>query len=514
MVIINGATLSISEVVSVARNLEEVHLCGMARDKVKEVRKWVEGIVEKEQPVYGINTGFGALSEKRISHKDIKKLNRNLILSHAVAVGEPLPKDVVRAALLVRANTLACGFSGVREEIIDVLIEMLNKDVIPVIPSQGSLGSSGDLAQLCTLALSFSVGENLQDGQRGVVEFAGKQMNSDRAFRLAGIRPLCLQAKEGLAFSNGATFSAALASLAVYDAENLLRTANLSLAMTLEALLGSSAAFDKRIHKARRHPGQLWVAEQVNHLVASSSLIDKGERVQDAYSLRCAPAVQGAAYDTLLFVKDVVTREINAATDNPLIFEPLVALSGGNFHGEPLGFAMDYLAIALSEVASISERRTFRLLDDKLNGGLPLMLVHSQESAGLNSGLMMAQYTAASLVLENRVLATPDSVSSLPTSAGQEDHNANSMTAARHAALVLINVRKVLSIELLVAAQALDIRLHQMPFNKPGVLITQAHSKIRELVPYMEFDNWLGPIIEELDQIVFAGDLLLDHSSL
>jgi histidine ammonia-lyase len=316
-----------------------------------------------------------------------------------------------------------------------------------------------------------------------------------------------LGAKEGLALNNGATFSAAMAALAIFDAKKLLMAAELSLAMTLEAVMGCASAFDERLHQARGHAGQIRVARVVRELTRGSTLVDAYGRIQDAYSLRCGPQVQGIAWDTLSFARRTIEIEVNAATDNPLLFEPGIALSGGNFHGEPVGMVMDYLAIALAEIASISERRTFRLTDGHLNADLPPMLVDRLSAAGLNSGLMMPQYTAASLVLENQTLATPDSVHSLPTSAEQEDHNANSMTAARHAREVIANTAHVLAIELYTAARALDLRLRQDPDLELGQGTGKAYQKIREVVAYQPGDAWWGPEIDRVRRLILNNKL-------
>jgi histidine ammonia-lyase len=318
----------------------------------------------------------------------------------------------------------------------------------------------------------------------------------------AGLTRLELSHKEGLALTNGATFSAAVATLAVADAEHLFRAAEISLSMSLEALLGVSAAFDPRLHAARNHPGAQEVAESVRSLTAGSTLLDAEGRVQDAYSLRCAPQVQGAAWDTLAHVRAVISNEINAATDNPLLFGSGEVISGGNFHGEPVGMVMDFLGIAAAEVAAIAERRIFRLVDAKTNAGLPPMLVDSPQAAGLNSGLMMLQYTAASLVLENQTLSHPDSVHSLPVSAGQEDHNANSLTAAMHTRQILENCAHVLAIEVYCASRALDLRLRQLPDARMGAGVAQAHAQVREIVPYQPGDAWWEPEVESVKLLV------------
>ena len=324
----------------------------------------------------------------------------------------------------------------------------------------------------------------------------------------AGIPRVILQAKEGLAINNGATFSAAIAALTIHDAENLLNVSEISLAMSLEALLGVSDAFDPRIHAARHHPGQIAVAESIRRLTKGSALLDATDRVQDAYSLRCGPQIHGPARETLDFVKKITEREINAATDNPLLFGPKTALSGGNFHGEAIGMSMDFLSIALSEIGGVSERRVFRMTDANLNLGLPPMLVDTPQAAGLNSGMMMPQYTAASLVLENKALASPDSIHSLPTSAEQEDHNANAMTAARHARQIIQNTTHILAIELYTAARALDLRLRDHPQAQMGAGTGAAHARIRAEVPYQAGDALWGPEIERVRELVVSGELV------
>jgi histidine ammonia-lyase len=356
------------------------------------------------------------------------------------------------------------------------------------------------------MALVFTTDEFDREDDSGWAEYHGEIVSGKNAMARAGIARIRLGPKEGLAVNNGATFSAAIAALAIEDADALLDIADTALAMSLEAVLGCRSAFDPRLHIARGHAGQMRVASHVLQLTEGSDLLDAAGRIQDAYSLRCAPQVNGAARDTLSFVRSVIENEVNAATDNPLIFDDGDVISGGNFHGEPIGMVMDYLAIAMCEVAAISERRIFRLTDGKLNGDLPPMLVDHPDAAGLNSGLMMPQYTAASLVLENQTLATPDSVHSLPTSGEQEDHNANSMTAARHARQVLHNSTHVLAIEMYTAARALDLRLRQTPEKRMGGKTSQVFSKLRAKVPYQAGDAWWGPEIEQVKGMILNGD--------
>lgn len=509
MIAIDGNQLTIEEVVAVARHAAPVGLAAEARRRIEESYAWVQAIASHDKPVYGINTGFGIFADRRIPPQDSARLSRNLILSHAVASGPALPAEVVRAAMLIRANTLAGGHSGVSPAVVDTLLAMLNRGVTPIVPSQGSLGSSGDLAPLSHLALVFTTDELDREEESSQAEFGGQIMSGKAAMAAAGIQRLVLGPKEGLAVNNGATFSAALGALAVYDAAHLLSVAEVSLSITLEAVLGVKAAFDPRLHAARHHPGQMAVAERVRYLTQGSTLLDATGRVQDAYSLRCAPQVQGAARDTLDYTRQVISREINAATDNPLLFGPDEAISGGNFHGEPVGMVMDFLSIAVAEVGAIAERRIFRLLDGKLNAGLPAMLVDSPEAAGLNSGMMMPQYTAASLVLENQTLANPDSVHSLPTSAEQEDHNANSMTAARHTRQIIENTAHILAIEVYCAARAIDLRLREMPEAEPGRGVAAAHRLVRARVPYQAGDAWWAPEIESVKALIWSADFAI-----
>lgn len=498
MVSIDGHHLTIEEVVNVSRFNEKVEISELGINNIERSYINKMKIVNSGLPVYGINTGFGIFADKRIADQDSAKLSRNLIISHAVGTGTPLSNEIVRAAMLVRANTLAKGFSGVRVEVVQTLLDMLNNNLTPVVPSQGSLGSSGDLGPLSHMALVFTTDEIDDESESGFAWYGGEIHSGKTAMKLAGINRIVLGPKEGLAINNGATFSAGIAALCVHDADYLLKAAEMSLALSLEAMLGCEDAFDHRIHAARGQLGQLDVANHVRHLINNSTLINSAGRVQDAYSLRCAPQVQGIARDTLDFVRQIVQREVNAATDNPLIFDPGTALSGGNFHGEPVGVAMDFLGIVLSEIGSISERRVNRMTDANLNAGLPPMLVDHPEAAGLNSGLMMPQYTAASLVLENISLAHPDSVHSLPTSGEQEDHNANAMTAARHALQILMNTTHVLAIEFYTAARAIDLRFKIQPNAKLGDGTQKAYNLIRGDIPYKAGDALWGPEIEKV----------------
>jgi histidine ammonia-lyase len=505
MIEIDGNHLTIKDVVSVALKGEKVAIATQAITKINQSHHWVQEIIRKGKPVYGVNTGFGIFSDKHISTDDIQKLNRNLILSHAVGTGSDLPPEVVRAAILIRANTLANGHSGIRLEVVAALIDLLNKNITPCIPSQGSLGSSGDLPPLAHLALAITKDERDDENESGWVIFEGKKVRGKAGMEAAGIERLILGPKEGLAITNGATFSAAIAALTIQLANVLFTTAEVALAMSLESILGVSAAFDERLHTIRGQEGQSGVAERVRKLTRGSTLMNQSNRIQDVYSIRCAPQVQGPAWDTLKFVQGLISKEINAATDNPLIFEEGEAISGGNFHGEIVGMAMDYLKIAMAEVGAISERRIYHLTDSKLNSGLPPMLVGTCEAAGLNSGMMMPHYTAASLVLENQHLSHPDSTKSLPVSGGQEDHNANAMTAARHASQIAMNCAHIIATELYCAARALDLRMRNKPEAKMGDGIAKAHAIIRDSVPMHFEDSLWGTEIDQVQELVLAG---------
>jgi histidine ammonia-lyase len=507
MILLDGNHLKIHTLVAVARDHAEVNISAEGSENIRRSRGFLEKILQSGQPVYVINTGFGIFARQPISAEDSHRLSRNLILSHAVGTGAALPEEVTRAAMLVRANTLVKGYSGVRLEIVQTLVDMLNKGVTPVVPEQGSLGSSGDLSPLSHLALVFTTDPDDRLEDSGWASYQGRIMRGKEAMTSAGIPRLILEPKEGLAVTNGATFSAAIAALAAADARRLTAVAGQALALTMEAILGCSNAYDPRLHQARGQRGQIQAAEKVRELLEGSTFIDAACRVQDAYSLRCAPQVHGAVLDTLDFVEAIIQNEINAATDNPLIFAPGEALSGGNFHGEPVGMAMDFLGIALAELGAISERRIFRLTDGNLNGNLPPMLVDSHEAAGLNSGLMMPQYTAASLVLENQTLAHPDSVNSLPTSGEQEDHNANAMTAARHARQIAANVRHILAIELYTAARAIDLRKRQLLEAKLGRGTQKVYDQIREAVPYQPGDALWGAEIDVVRGLIESGEL-------
>ncbi len=514
MIKIDGQTLSLRQLVEVARNKAPVQLSKIGREKLNQANTWLQQLVDQQTPVYGINTGLGIFSDRKIQPTDSEKLSRKLILSHSVGLGSSLSDEIVRAAMLVRANALTAGHSGIRVEIVELLLEMLNRNIVPEIPSQGSLGSSGDLCMLSQLALVFTTDENDVEEQSGWAVFDNKRLTGKAAMKAAGLTRFILGPKEGLALSNGASFCAALAALVVEDALDLIDAAIGAMALSTEAVCGCSAAFDSRLNAARNQTGQQAIANAVQKMLDGSSLIDSSSRVQDAYSIRCTPQVLGPVLELLQFIQPQIEREINAATDNPLLFEDNVCLSGGNFHGEIIGMAMDFASIALAEMGAISERRIYRLLESATSAGLPAMLVDKPEDAGLNSGYMMPHYTAAALVMENQTLAHPDSVHSLPTSAGQEDHNANAWVATVHAKKILENVRNIIAIELFCATRAVELRLKLNPELHLGMGTQQVYEQMRTLLPAIEGgDQWWQPeilrIIKHLhdDTLKFPGIL-------
>jgi histidine ammonia-lyase len=505
MIELNGNDLSIEQVIRVAYQGEKVRLSKDALDAVESSHSILLDCLQKDVPFYGVNTGYGIFHTKKISKDQLLDLNRNLILSHAVAAGDELDIQIVRAAMLIRANTLAKGFSGIRLSVIQCLLDMLNKEVTPLVCSQGSMGSSGDLCQLAQLALVFTTDKQDLNAQSGYAYYAGKLLSGKDAMQAAHLERMVLEPKEGLALINGATFSAAIGTIVCWYGRQLCDLADAGLAQSMEALLGRKDAFDGRLHAARGLQGQIESAKNVRHALANSEFIDSSIQVQDGYALRCAPQVHGAVRDSLVHAEHILTSEINAATDNPLIFENGDVISGGNFHGEPIALVMDLLGIALAELGAISERRVFRLLDDHLNNGLPLMLISDGKKSGTESGLMIPQYTAASLVMENQHLANSDAVHSLPTSANQEDHNANSLTAARHALMITKNTLRVIAIEMYISAHAMDIRKKQYPDKKMGEGTQVFYEEIRTVVTFQEHDTLWGEEINKLLQHLEIG---------
>ena len=493
---LTGRDLSVADVVAVARGGRTVALAVEAADRMRASLAVITRVVGEGQAVYGVTTGFGDLANVRVEPEQVAELQRNLVRSHAAGVGEPLPVEVVRAMMLLRANGLAVGLSGVRPELAALLCGMLNAGVHPLIPSRGSVGASGDLAPLAHLA-------NVLIGEGEVVTADGTRPGGD-ALRAAGLTPLELGPKEGLALLNGTQLMAALATLALHDGMQLAGAADVIGAMSLEAMEGSAAAFDEALIAARPHPGQVAVAAHLRSLLTGSGIGEShrssAHRVQDAYSLRCMPQVHGAVRDALDQLERVLTVELNAVTDNPLVLPEGRIVSGGNFHGEPLALAIDYAKIALAELASISERRTARLVDAHLSGLPPFL----SEAPGLQSGLMIVQYTAAALVNEMQTLSHPSSVDTIPTSANQEDHVSMGATGALHLREVLDGTEAVLAIEALCAAQGLDFRAPVAPAPPLG----RAHARLRARVPHLGADRPPAPDIAAIRELLRSGDLL------
>lgn len=477
MVSLDGNSLTVEEVVRVAREYEPVAVSENGWRQVEASRQVVERLLNSELPVYGISTGFGDLSRIWISPSEREKLQRNLILSHAAGVGEHLSEDVVRAAILLRINSLVKGYSGIRPATVTMLLELLNRRVYPAVPCKGSVGASGDLSPLSHVALVL-MGE-------GKAFWQGKLVTGKEALTAAGLEPVALAAKEGLALINGTQIMTAVGALVLFDAARLMKEADIAAGMSLEALRGTRTAYDERIAMIRPHPGQLATSRNLLRLTADSRIMESHEncgKVQDAYSLRCVPQVHGASKDAVRRCLETISVEMNSATDNPLIFPDTgEVISGGNFHGQPIALAMDYLKTALAEIGSISERRINRMLDAHLSELPPFLTAYP----GVDSGLMITQYTAAALVSENKVLAHPACVDSIPTSANQEDHVSMGTIAARQAREILENVRHVIAIEMLVAAQGLDF----LQPLEPGAGVRAAHQAIRAEVPHLEEDR-------------------------
>jgi histidine ammonia-lyase len=521
--VLTGANLTISDVEAVARHGASTSLDDDARTRIQEARDVIEILVAEGAVVYGVTTGFGDLAMVSIPSSEATRLQENLLMSHATGVGSAFPREIVRAMLLLRANTLALGHSGCRPIIVDRLLDFLRLGIHPVVPEQGSLGASGDLAPLAHLALPL-IG-------RGHAEVNGAVVPGLIALRETGLEPLVLEAKEGLALLNGTQMMSAIAALLLADADRLVRTASVAAALSVEALLGTDVAFAAAYQLARPHPGQIAVAAELRHLLRDSELQHShhglAHKVQDPYSLRCVPQVHGAVRDALEHLRRVLDIELNSATDNPLVFagggvtDPHTlatgggrVISGGNFHGEPIALALDFAKLALAELGAISERRTALLVDPRLNGGLPAFLA---ASSGIDSGMMIYQYTAAALASENKVLAHPASADSIPTSANQEDHVSMGSIAARHARAVLEHVERIVAIELLVAAQALELRLAGVgavgakeaagPIV-PGAGVVQALARIRSRVRALDADREPGPDLAAATAIVHNGDLV------
>lgn len=490
-VFINGNNLTIEDVVNVCRNNYEVIITEEAIINVKKSRELVDKLVDEGKISYGITTGFGRFSDVAISREDSKLLQENLIISHSCGVGNPLSEDTVRAIMLLRVNNLAKGYSGIRLETLQTLVDMINKGVHPIIPEKGSLGASGDLAPLSHMVLTM-IGE-------GEAIYKGERMPSKWAMEKSGISIMdSLSSKEGLALINGTQVMTAIGLLATYDAMNLLKTADIAYCLTMEALNGITCAMDERVHKVRPHQGQINTAKNILDILKGSEMTSKqGEiRVQDAYSLRCTPQIHGASKDAIEYVMNKINIEINSVTDNPIIFaNEEEIISGGNFHGQPIALSFDFLGIALSEIANISERRLEKLVNPALNHGLPAFLVNH---GGLNSGFMIVQYSAASLVSENKVLTHPASVDSIPSSANQEDHVSMGTIAARKARDIMENARKVIAMEILSATQAIDLRGKK----SLGIGTEAAYSVVREHTSFVDKDRIMYIDINTIEDVI------------
>ncbi len=496
MTLVLEERLSLEDFVAVVRKGRRVEIGPAARERIRRARDRVEAILAVGIPVYGVNTGFGKFQNTRIEADKLKDLQRNLILSHAIAVGEPFPVEVVRGMLLLRAQSLSLGHSGVRECVVEALLAFLNHGIHPVVPSQGSVGSSGDLAPLAHMALAL-IGE-------GEVEYRGVIRPTEEVLAETGLSPLVLEAKEGLALINGTQAMTSLLALFTADIRTLLTTADIAAAMSIEALKGSHAPFEEGVVRLRPHPGAVETAANLRALLQGSEIKMSHEhcaKVQDAYSLRAVPQVHGASRDAVRHVGEVLRIEMGSVTDNPLVFpEEGRVISGGNFHGQPLALAADYAGIAAAELADISERRVEQMLNPALSG-LPAFLA---EQGGLHSGLMISQYTAASLVSENKILAHPASVDSIPTSANQEDHVSMGTIACRKARQIYENVLWVLAIEVVSAAQALDFH---KPLH-PGKGVEAVYEAVREAVPHLSTDRYLKPEVSKVREMIRNGELV------
>lgn len=502
-IILDGESLTFEQVLAVAYgepNNPRVFLSEKAKEQVNRSANAVQKLLERGEIAYGITTGFGAFKDKIISREEVELLQRNIVVSHAVGVGKPFDIPTTRAIMLIRANTLARGFSGIRLETLETLIELLNRGVHPIVPEKGSLGASGDLAPLAHVACVL-IGE-------GAAIFQGETLNGADALKKAEIEPRVLAAKEGLALTNGTTIMTAVGLLETARAKKLSDVADISGCLSLEALNGTVSAFDERIHALRPHPRQIDCAKNLRDILEESDFIRAFDKtnVQDAYTLRCIPQVHGACRDAISYAEWVVGIELNAVTDNPLIFcdencGDIEVVSGGNFHGEPLALASDYLAIALTELGNISERRLMRLTDECSNAGiLPAFLT---ENGGLNSGFMITQYTAAALCTENKILSHPASVDTIPSSANVEDHVSMGVTSVLKLRTIGENLEYILALELFAAAQGVDFRRRKIGINKNLGKGTRAvYEKIRERVPFIEKDEYLKDYIEIVREIV------------
>ncbi|MBQ6654371.1 MAG: histidine ammonia-lyase [Erysipelotrichaceae bacterium] len=500
-VVLTGHDLTLSQLVAVARFYCEVSIDEASMEKIRECRQRVDRITEDNQVAYGITTGFGGLSKVKVSTEMSRQLSNNLVLSHSVATGEPYREEQVRGMMLLLINAFCHGVSGLRPLVAETYVQMLNRNIVPVVPQKGSLGASGDLAPLSHIALVVL--------GKGEAFYKGERMPGAKAMRLAGIEPVdTLFSKEALAITNGTYAMTSVGALNLYDALDLIAMADVTAALSLSALTGQLDAFDPRIHQERGQKGQQKTAENIRILTEENQMLkdSQGLRVQDSYSLRCIPQVHGAIRDALAYVREKTDIELNAVTDNPLIFEDGDVVSGGNFHGEPMALAYDFLGIALSEIASISERRIEKMVNSAISNGLTCFLT---TDPGINSGFMIVQYSAASMVSENKVLAHPASVDSIPSSANQEDFVSMGTTAARKSGWILENSTSVLAYELLTACQAIDIRrrLGQVSPQLSPVL-EGVYRLVREDIDFMETDREIRIDIAKIEKLIRSGKIL------
>jgi len=488
--------MSLEDLAAIARGGARIRLARESEERLRSTRRLVERWVEQGRTVYGVTTGFGALSDVSISKKETKQLQKNILMSHAAGVGNILDDETVRAVMALRIKDLARGHSGIRLETVRQLTEFLNRGIYPVVPEQGSVGASGDLAPLAHLSLVL-IGQ-------GEAVYRGKRMSGLKALNDCGLEPIELEAGEGLALVNGTQMMTAIGGLSVYDSIRLSKMTDIAAAMSLEVLMGTRTEFDPRIHQVRPHPGQIATAANMERITRNSEIISSHKdcsRIQDAYTLRCSPQVHGASKDAIAYATKVIETEMNSSTNNPLIFSDSEEfLLGGNFHGQPVALAMDFLAIGLSELGNISERRVERLVNPQLSG-LPAFLVRD---GGLNSGFMLAQYTAAALVSENKVLSHPASVDSIPTSANKEDHVSMGSIAARKCRQILRNTEQVIAVEFLCAAQAMDLFTNL----KPGEGTLAAYRTVRDAVPHLDKDRVLSKDIESVVRLMRSGKIL------
>ena len=497
---LNGCSLTIPQLVEAARNpAVEVGIAPEAIPGIQKAAAAAQKLIKEGRIAYGITTGFGAFKDRLIPQDEVEKLQENIILSHAVGTGPELPAEVVRAMMIIRANTLAKGNSGIRLETLQLLLSLLNKNILPIIPSKGSLGASGDLAPLAHMSLPL-IG-------MGDVRFNGQIRSATEVLHENGLKPIKLIAKEGLALTNGTALMAAIGALQIFDSEIILKSANCAAALSLEAQNGTTRAYFPQIHASRPQAMQVETAAHLRELLSGSELTrpDSSRNVQDVYTLRCVPQVHGAVHSTINYAQKVVEIELNSVTDNPLIFfdenDEVIVLSGGNFHGEPLALALDFLSIAMTDLGNISERRIAKLIDNHPEH-YPSFLA---AQGGLNSGFMLLQYTAAALCSENKTLAHPDSVDSIPSSGNVEDHVSMGANAALHCQQIVENVRTVIAIELMSAAQAVEFRLKDNPGLNLGQGTSKAYHAIREVVPFFEQDAYFKPSMDAVAEMVKQG---------